>query len=149
MTLARRRGGCCANRCLHQAWVNKKKPCLGIIVPRGDLLPPPAESSVLTPSPLHPFNNAFSNCQHYPALLLHHVLILLLTHYLTCCLLLSLFFFFFSMFFPILRASYFSTALGNATSICIFLYLVSFSPTIATYFLGCVLRMTPFSLNSF
>lgn len=43
VTLACRRDGCCANRCLHQPWVNTE-PCLGIILPQGDLLPPPLVS---------------------------------------------------------------------------------------------------------
>lgn len=43
VTLACRRDGCCANRCLHQPWVNTE-PCLGIILPKGDLLPPPLVS---------------------------------------------------------------------------------------------------------
>lgn len=76
VTLACRRGGCCANRCLHQPWVNKN-PCLGIILPQGDLLPPPllfpphhVEFSVLTLSLLHPPVSVqlilSANYQHIP-----------------------------------------------------------------------------------
>lgn len=56
VTLACRRGGCCANRCLHQLCVNTGS-CLGTILHWGDLHPPPLfpilKNSVVALSLLH------------------------------------------------------------------------------------------------